>query len=198
MQASDAREKILDAAETLFANRGYAAVTLRDIAAPLGLKHSSLYHHFPEGKETLFAEVLERNIRRHGQGLAAAMASSDGSLRGKLRGIAAWLLSQPPMDLLRIVESDLKVLPRKEAERIGGLVYAEIILRIRSAFEDAIRGGEVGDCDPGLLGGSVLGFFESLHTAPERDVGRNRVDMAHALIEIILKGIDYKERKLTR
>jgi AcrR family transcriptional regulator len=198
MQASDSREKILDTAESLFANRGYSAVALRDIASPMCLKHPSLYHHFPGGKEELFAEVLERNIKRHGRGLALAIDSSDGSLRGKLRGIAAWLLSQPPMDLLRMVESDLKTLPRKEAERIGGLVYAEIILRIRSAFEDAIRGGEVDDCDPGLLGESVLGFFESLHTAPEREVGRTRVDMANALIEIILKGIGYKERKPAR
>src|SRR5512145_3236714 len=107
-RTSEARTRILDFAEELFMKRGFSSVTLRDISVPLGLNHSSLYHHFPGGKEELFAEVLERNIRRHGEGLTAAMASSDGSLRGKLRGVAAWLLSQPPMDLLRMVKSDLK------------------------------------------------------------------------------------------
>lgn len=193
-QTSEARERILDAAEELFSNRGFQAVTLRDIASPLGLKHSSLYHHFPGGKEALFAEVLERNIKRHGSGLASAIASSDGSLRGKLRGVAAWLLSQPPMDLLRMVESDLKALPRETADRIAALVYAEIIRRIQAAFEEALASGEVGGCDPGLMAGSMLGFFESLHTAPERDVRRKRLDMANDLIEIVLKGIDYREK----
>lgn len=191
---SESRERILDLSESLFSSRGFPAVTLRDIALPLGLKHSSIYHHFPGGKEALFAEVLERNILRHGRGLASAMAESDGSLRGKLRGVAAWLLSQPPMDLLRMVESDLKILPREASERIESILYAEVIARIQAAFQEAAASGETGACDSGLMAGSMLGFFESLHTAPEMKTGRKRVDMANALIDIMLKGIDYRQK----
>ncbi len=192
-QVSEARERILEVAEGLFSARGFASVTLRDIALPLGLKHSSLYHHFPGGKEELFAEVLERNIRRHGEGLAAAMARSDGSLRGKLRGVAAWLLSQPPMDLLRMVKSDLKALPPESAARISGLIYTEVIRKVQSAFEGALGSGEVRECDPGLLAGGVIGFVESLHAAPEPRVGRPRLDMAYGMIDVILKGIDCRK-----
>jgi len=187
---SEARERILAAAEEFFSARGFASVTLRDIALPLGLKHSSLYHHFPGGKEELFFLVLERNILRHGEGLTAAMAASDGSLRGKLRGVASWLLSQPPMDLLRMVKSDLKALPPESASRISGLIYTEVIRKVQSAFEDALRSGEVRECDPGLLAGGIIGFVESLHAAPEPEVGRARLDMAYALIDVILRGID--------
>ncbi len=52
---TDARERVLDAAERLFAERGYASVTLRDIAAEVGIRHTSLYHHVPGGKEAIFA-----------------------------------------------------------------------------------------------------------------------------------------------
>jgi AcrR family transcriptional regulator len=55
-------ERILDAAEALFAQRGYAGATLRDVATRVGIRTPSLYNHFPN-KESLYAAVLERGIR---------------------------------------------------------------------------------------------------------------------------------------
>ena len=55
-------ERILDAAEALFAERGYAGTTLRDVAAAVGVRNPSLYNHF-ESKDALYAAVLERGIR---------------------------------------------------------------------------------------------------------------------------------------
>jgi AcrR family transcriptional regulator len=56
------RDRILDTAEALFAERGFAATTVRDIAAAIGLTAASLYNHFA-GKEALYAAVLERGLR---------------------------------------------------------------------------------------------------------------------------------------
>jgi TetR/AcrR family transcriptional regulator len=55
------RERILDAAETLFAERGYEGATLRDVAARVGLRTPSLYNHF-DSKEALYGAVLERDL----------------------------------------------------------------------------------------------------------------------------------------
>jgi AcrR family transcriptional regulator len=54
-------ERILDAAETLFAERGYAGTSLRDVAARVELRIPSLYNHFPS-KDALYAAVLARGI----------------------------------------------------------------------------------------------------------------------------------------
>jgi AcrR family transcriptional regulator len=54
-------ERILDVAEEIFAERGYAGATLRDVATRAGLRTPSLYNHFPS-KESLYAAVLERGI----------------------------------------------------------------------------------------------------------------------------------------
>jgi AcrR family transcriptional regulator len=56
------RDRILDTAEALFAERGFAGTVVRDIAAAVGLTPASLYNHFA-GKEALYAAVLERGIR---------------------------------------------------------------------------------------------------------------------------------------
>jgi AcrR family transcriptional regulator len=54
-------EKILDAAEELFAERGYEGTTLRDVATRVGVRAPSLYNHFAS-KDELYAAVLERGI----------------------------------------------------------------------------------------------------------------------------------------
>lgn len=56
------RDLILDAAERLFAQRGYAAVSMRDLAAETHLKNqASLYHHF-RNKRALYEAVLSRGL----------------------------------------------------------------------------------------------------------------------------------------
>lgn len=54
-------ERILDAAEALFAERGYAGTSLRDVASAVELRIPSLYNHFPS-KEALYGAVLARGI----------------------------------------------------------------------------------------------------------------------------------------
>jgi AcrR family transcriptional regulator len=51
---------ILDAAEELFHERGYEAVTVRDIAEQAGVSHA-LVHQYAGSKEDLFRAVLSRN-----------------------------------------------------------------------------------------------------------------------------------------
>jgi AcrR family transcriptional regulator len=51
------RRSILEAAAGLFRQRGYAAVSLRDIAEAVGMKTGSLYYHF-NSKESLVEEIL--------------------------------------------------------------------------------------------------------------------------------------------
>ena len=56
------RDVILDAAERRFAERGFAGVSMREIAAEAGLKNqASLYHHFRD-KRALYEAVLGRRI----------------------------------------------------------------------------------------------------------------------------------------
>jgi AcrR family transcriptional regulator len=189
----DARTRALDAAEGLFAAKGFDSVTLRDISSSIGLTHAALYYHFPGGKEELFALVMERNIRRHGAGLSAAIDEGGPSLRGKLRGAASWFISQPPMNLNRMAQSDLAAFEPAVARRLMDLVYELILRRIQIVLAAARDSGEVGPCDPGLLAGGLLGLIESLHSVPVHIVKRDLCAMGFELIDVVLKGIDYKE-----
>jgi len=56
------RDRILASAEKLFARRGFAGTSIRDITDAVGIKPPALYNHFPN-KEDLYAEVLAASLR---------------------------------------------------------------------------------------------------------------------------------------
>jgi TetR/AcrR family transcriptional regulator, cholesterol catabolism regulator len=56
-EPQDRRERILTSAAALFARKGVAATTVREIADEVGILSGSLYHHF-ESKEAIVDEVV--------------------------------------------------------------------------------------------------------------------------------------------
>ena len=59
--ASDRRAEILRLAADLFAERGFKATTVRDIAEAAGVLSGSLYHHF-DSKESIIEELLREYV----------------------------------------------------------------------------------------------------------------------------------------
>ena len=55
------KERILDAAERLFAERGFASTSLRDITAEAGVNLAAVNYHF-QSKDALFQAVFARTI----------------------------------------------------------------------------------------------------------------------------------------
>lgn len=194
MLNSDARQRVLDVAEKLFAERGYRAVTLKEIAAEVGIRHASLYHHVPGGKEELFIEVTERNLARHRAGIEEAVSSVPQEIRAQLKAIAGWLISQPPMDLIRMVNSDMPAISAQEAWRLSELAAETMIQPIHALLKQAQARGEINHDDLGVVAGGLLGMIESMHAVPQDVLSYkgellNRVDMAHTLIDTVLDGL---------
>jgi AcrR family transcriptional regulator len=63
-------ERILDAAEKLFAAQGYQGTSLREIAQQVGIKEPGLYNHF-KGKQDLYSSVLDRALSPMAQAMEA-------------------------------------------------------------------------------------------------------------------------------
>jgi len=57
------RSAVLDAAATLFAERGYRATSMRDIATAAGMLPGSIYYHFPS-KDDLLVAVYAEGVER--------------------------------------------------------------------------------------------------------------------------------------
>lgn len=190
---SEARERVLEAAARLFAQRGYTAVTLRDIAADVGIRHTSLYHHVPGGKEQLFVEVTERTLQQHRLGLTHALADAGLDVRAQLRAAADWLLDHPPMDLVRMMYSDMPTIDRAESARLSQLAFDALLAPVAAALERAVVAGALAPRDMDLIAGGLIGMFESLHAVPLQETGaaadQRRRSMAYELIDAFLDGL---------
>ena len=70
------RSLLLDAAEGVFAEKGFIAATLDDIAYAAGYTKGAIYKHFAT-KEELFLAVSDRYWRRYFDNFAEVMAAAD-------------------------------------------------------------------------------------------------------------------------
>lgn len=83
------RELIEQAAAALFAEHGYGATRLEDIAAHAGISKQLLHRHFPD-KATLYLALLERH--RDDLGSFAGAVPATGTLAERLRAVTeVWL-----------------------------------------------------------------------------------------------------------
>ena len=71
------RERLIDAAERLFAAHGLEAVTMRQLAAELGVSAMTPYRYFAD-KDAILAAVRARGFLRHAEALEAAFEANAG------------------------------------------------------------------------------------------------------------------------
>jgi AcrR family transcriptional regulator len=75
-RSSSRLPRLLDEAAHAFAQRGYAAASVRDIAGRVGMLPGSMYCHF-ETKEALLIAVYREGVERIGAAVDAAVATAD-------------------------------------------------------------------------------------------------------------------------
>jgi TetR/AcrR family transcriptional regulator len=94
--------RILDASRPLFAAAGFHGVSMRDVAAAVGVTPTALYYHFPD-KEQLYLALIARVFSDRIPTLIAQMAGEGEPgqrLERLVRGLLTMVLTEP--DLLRL------------------------------------------------------------------------------------------------
>ncbi len=83
---SETVRRILDAAETLFAENCFAGTRVDDIAAKAGVNKATLYYHIG-GKEKIYEVVLYRHIKTFADALEKRLEGCDEPVEGLLEVI---------------------------------------------------------------------------------------------------------------
>lgn len=115
---SGRRMELLAAAAQRFAMRGYAATSMRDIAADAGLLAGSMYHHFASKDEMLFEAYkvgVERVIKAHNKAIEG-MNEPWARLEAACAAHLECLLTDDP--LARLLPLDLRPLPADLRRRL--------------------------------------------------------------------------------
>lgn len=83
------RKTLLNQSFDLLAEKGYAAITMRQIAQGLGVSTGTLYHYFPS-KEVLFEQLVEEQTHQDLLRVTAELEQAD-SLEEAIAGIFEFL-----------------------------------------------------------------------------------------------------------
>ncbi len=184
----DARERVLAAAETLFRQRGYSNVTMRDIAEEVGIRQASLYYHFPS-KEQLFITVTEQVFERHRNGLQQAIQEAGSDLRVQLQAASRWFISQPPLNFLSLMHTDVPALSEQHIQRLSLIAEQSIFDPLRQAFIAAQERGQIRDVRPNTLAGLFLVAMDGMNYASTLPGTSPKEVMVSEVISVLLDGL---------
>jgi AcrR family transcriptional regulator len=139
------RNEILAAAGNLLRTRGAAGATTKEIAAAAGCAEGSLYRHFPDKGELLFAAV-----ETHLPTLDAALAVGDGDLRHYFERVAVALVDYfgKLLPLAVGLAADVELMERNRERMRAGRFGPHLLLE-RLAEHFAARQAE-GRMDPSV------------------------------------------------
>ena len=94
---------VLDAAQRLYGERGYADVALEEIARTAGVTRGALYHHFAS-REGLFTAVLERVQQQVAERVQqAAQAAGEDAWEQLVAGCRAFLAASTAQEVRRLL-----------------------------------------------------------------------------------------------
>ncbi|HEY9637325.1 MAG TPA: TetR/AcrR family transcriptional regulator [Coleofasciculaceae cyanobacterium] len=185
---SNARERVLIAAETLFRQRGYNVVTMRDIAQEVGIRQASLYYHFPS-KEQLFITVIEQVFERHRNGLQQALAGAGSDLSAQLHAASRWFISQPPINFLCLMRTDMPALSEEQIQRLSLIADQSVFDPIRQAFIAAQEQGQIRYVKPNILAGFFLSIMDGINYASTLPATSSKDVMASEMVSVLLDGL---------
>ncbi len=184
------RERLLAAAARLFASKGYAGTSVRDILKAAKVTAPVLYYHFGS-KEGLFVGMVREGVSVLDTELAKALAGA-ATPGEKVRAFCRAFgdVQQRFADLRWVVEAAVTG-PPKAAPRFDfkGL-FGNLVRQLADLVTAAVESGEFRRCDPVAAALAILGAAEM--TRRLRILGGRVQAMAgqeDAVLEVVLDGL---------
>lgn len=181
------REEILEATHQLMSERGYAAMSMDELAARVGVSKPTLYNQFPT-KEDLVAAMAIQLIERVATQLEAVSGATPlARLLGFLQSLVRLQLEQHTSAMQLQMPEILAILERHPQSR-ALLLHIDALLI--ETIDEAQAAGEI---DPTLDCASVLRIFNALSITPSIGGLRNsELDsqrLAASVVAVFQRGI---------
>ncbi|HYG91561.1 MAG TPA: TetR/AcrR family transcriptional regulator [Azospirillum sp.] len=152
LDSSARRMAILDAALPLFARKGFAATTTKEIAQAAGVSEALIFKHFPS-KTSLYQAIFLSCIDNDPEyARLVALPSSTATLVQLVQALVSYFVIEVPTDPEERARHRLALYSLLEDGEFMRLVYDGLYERFHPAFAASIRAAEAcGD----LVGGPV-------------------------------------------
>lgn len=192
MDRKPTRERILDAAMTIFSAKGFHDTKLDEIVSQASISKGSIYFHFPN-KEKLFialvdqfADLIERRakeaIEQEARGIVRVQAALEAVLEtfGKYRVPAKLLLVQA-VGLGTVFE-------RKRME-----VNDRFARLIKTYLDEAVADGSIAAVDTHIVSHAWMGAIYNVVIQWVYTGEPSKDEIMTALLPLLLKSVEYRD-----
>ncbi len=179
--------EIIKKSEILFKEKGYSAVTMRDIALEMGMKAASLYNHI-KSKQEILSDIILSLAEDFTSGMEAIVIS-DKTTAEKLQDVISLhiQITKNHPNGMASLNTDWMHLEEK----------LDYYLELRDGYEQnfrqlvihGIQNNEVADVNPEVVVFSILSTLRSLYLwIPKKD-DENLKNLDVDLSKVLLQGI---------
>lgn len=188
MKKETRKDEILVASARLFKEKGYSAVTMRDLAQTLGIKAASLYNHI-NSKQEILAHIILSIAEEFTEGMAAILNSDQDTLEQLKNIIALHVeITSNNSNGMASLNNDWMHLEDKQAYYLK--LRQDYEDNFRSIIKRGIANNELKQVDPEVTLFSILSTLRSLYLWIPNKEDINKEKLAASLSEVLLNGIN--------
>lgn len=188
MEKSDRRSEILSVSARLFRERGYSAVSMRDIAQAMDIKAASLYNHIKSKQEILILIVITI-AEEFTQGMERVLSSDFEPIRQLEELIDLHIdltLREPSViaclnnDWMHLIDADLKYFLKMRDRYEEGF---------RSILKRGIESGEITNVNVEVILFSLLSTLRTFYLWYGKKKLLSGADLKVQMKRVLLQGI---------
>ncbi len=182
------RERILEAAEAVFADNGYHDAIVDEIGRRTSLSKGGLYFHFPS-KEGLFFAVLDRladRLVKKSQDAASGDGPALERAENALRAVLSALSKNRRLARLVLVQGYSM---GNQFERKRAQIFDRFADVIEAQLKEAVANGETGATDPELTSRIWLGAVNELVIHWLHEGGQSPAQRSDEIAGVLISGV---------
>ncbi|RMB78126.1 TetR/AcrR family transcriptional regulator [Rhodococcus sp. SBT000017] len=175
---AERRQQLLDAAASLFAERGFTSVRLEDLGAAVGVSGPAVYRHFPN-KEAVLVELMvgiSEYLLDGGRAVVDRGRAAVDTLSALVEFHLDFAFDTPAF--IRIQDRDLQSLPEGARRKVRRMQreYVELWVGVLCAV-----GPELNEADARTAAHAVFGLINSTPNSAGRTPSKNARPVLRAM-----------------
>ncbi len=188
MKKLSRKQEIITVASKLFKEKGYSAVTMRDIAKAMGIKAASLYNHI-NSKQEILTYIIISLAEEFTQGMNSIKLSNKNSIE-KLKQIVSLHINITINSTNGMASLNNDWMHLKDQKDY----YLTLRVNYENSFRDIINKGikkkEIINLNPDIMLFSILSTLRSLYLWIPKKEDLDPNELATSLSNVLLHGIN--------
>ncbi|MCK8480825.1 TetR/AcrR family transcriptional regulator [Psychroserpens algicola] len=188
MKQETRKDEIINTAAKLFKEKGYSAVTMRDLATAMGIKAASLYNHI-NSKQDILKAIIISIAEEFTNGMETIMQSQDSSI-SKLKSVVTLHVN--------ITANNTNGMASLNNDWMHLEDQLNYYLQLRNDYEanflniikEGVSSLEIKDSNPEIIMFSMLTTLRSLYLWIPKKEDLKSNDLADNLSEVLIEGIN--------